>query len=163
MAEYWNMRLGKFIYINGSLLNQSEPMLPEVTTIDFGIDITGLSRRIHNSLELVRQIKVQDLALLCFRHASSSSSSSSIPWTDSWRSLPMAYKYTPEHVCRATHIPLRRKDCRLLVWKWYPATCSHTHPQLKKPSLDTSQFLTTTYFLPHVEDRGRCGPSRYVL
>ena len=58
MAEYWNMRLGKFIYINGSLLNQSEPMLPEVTTIDFGIDITGLSRRIHKRLELVRQNKV---------------------------------------------------------------------------------------------------------
>ena len=58
MAEYWNMRLRKFIYINDSLLNQSEPVLPEVTTIDFGIDITGLSRRIHNRLELVRQIKV---------------------------------------------------------------------------------------------------------
>ena len=58
MAEYWNMRLGKFIYINGSLLNQSEPVLPEVTTFDFGIDITGLSHRIYNRLELVRQIKV---------------------------------------------------------------------------------------------------------
>lgn len=28
MAEYWNMRLGKFIHINGSLLSQSEPVLP---------------------------------------------------------------------------------------------------------------------------------------
>ena len=58
MVEYWNTRLGKFIYINGSLLNQPEPVLTEMTTIDFGIDITGLSRRIHNRLELVRQSKV---------------------------------------------------------------------------------------------------------
>jgi len=30
MAVYWNMRLGKFIYINGSLMNQSEPVLSGV-------------------------------------------------------------------------------------------------------------------------------------
>ena len=40
MAVYWNMRVGKFIHINGSLLNQSEPVLPEVSKMElnFGID-----------------------------------------------------------------------------------------------------------------------------
>jgi len=57
-AEYWDMRLGKFIHINGSILNQSEPALPEVTNIDFGIDNTGLKRTIRSRLELVRQIEM---------------------------------------------------------------------------------------------------------
>ena len=58
MGEYWNMRLGKFIHINGSLLNQSEPVLPRVTEIDFGIDDTGLTCRIRSKLELVKRIHV---------------------------------------------------------------------------------------------------------
>jgi len=58
MTKYWNMRLGKFIHINGSLLSQSEHVLPEVTEIDFGIDNTGLTRRIQSKLELVRRIHV---------------------------------------------------------------------------------------------------------
>ena len=35
ISEYWNMRLGKFIHINGSLLNHSEPVLPEVSEMEF--------------------------------------------------------------------------------------------------------------------------------
>jgi len=58
VAVYWNMRLGKFIHINGSLLNQSEPVLPEVLEIDFGIDNTRFLRRIRSKLELVRRLKV---------------------------------------------------------------------------------------------------------
>jgi len=41
MAEYYNMHLGNFIYINGSFLNQPEPVLPEVRVIEFGIDNTS--------------------------------------------------------------------------------------------------------------------------
>jgi len=58
MAKYWNMRLGTFIHINGSLLNQSEHVLPKVTVIDFGIDNTGLTRRIRSKLKLVRKMLV---------------------------------------------------------------------------------------------------------
>jgi hypothetical protein len=46
MSVYWNMRLGKFIHINGSMLNQSEPVLPEVSELLFGIDNTGIPSRI---------------------------------------------------------------------------------------------------------------------
>jgi len=53
MAEYWDMR-----HINGSILNQSEPVMPEVTNIDFGIDNTELTRRIRSRLELVRQVEM---------------------------------------------------------------------------------------------------------
>ena len=54
MATYWNTRLGRFIYINGSLLNQSEPVLFEVSEVKllelskvaFGIDNTKFPKRI---------------------------------------------------------------------------------------------------------------------
>ena len=51
MAEYWNMPLGRFIYINGSLLNQSEPVSFKLSKAEsfevskegvaFGIDNAG--------------------------------------------------------------------------------------------------------------------------
>jgi hypothetical protein len=43
LARYYNMRLGKFLYINGLYLNQLEPVLSEVMVTDFGIDNTGSS------------------------------------------------------------------------------------------------------------------------
>jgi hypothetical protein len=41
MAMYNNMTLGKHMYINGSCYNQSEPVMPELPVLNFGIDITG--------------------------------------------------------------------------------------------------------------------------
>ena len=59
LTEYWNMRLGKFMHINGSLLNQSEPVLPEVSQIKFGIDDNSrFARWVRSKLELVRQHEV---------------------------------------------------------------------------------------------------------
>ena len=58
MAKYWNMRLGKLIYINGSLLNQLEPVLFEVSELAFGIHNTKFPNPIRTRLELVRQNEV---------------------------------------------------------------------------------------------------------
>jgi len=58
MAMYWNMRLQKFIHINGSLLNQSEPVSSEMSEIHFGIDSTLSPRRIRDRLKLARRVKV---------------------------------------------------------------------------------------------------------
>ena len=46
IAKYWDMRLGRFIYINGSLLNQSEPVSFEVSEVEFGIHNTKFPNRI---------------------------------------------------------------------------------------------------------------------
>ena len=46
MAEYYNMRLRKHIYINDSYWNQLETVLPEVLVLDFGIDNTRCRRRL---------------------------------------------------------------------------------------------------------------------
>ena len=46
MAKYWDMRLGKFIHINGSNLNRSEPVLSEVSEMEFGVDNTKIPRQI---------------------------------------------------------------------------------------------------------------------
>jgi hypothetical protein len=59
MAEYFNMHLGKFIYINGSYLNQIEPVLPEVLVTDFGIDKTLVPQLIQSALERIRQQNIQ--------------------------------------------------------------------------------------------------------
>jgi hypothetical protein len=59
MAEYFNMGLGKFIYIKGSYLNQIEPVLPEVLVKDFGIDKTLVPQPIQNALERIRQQNIQ--------------------------------------------------------------------------------------------------------
>jgi hypothetical protein len=55
MAEYYNMRLGKFIYISGSYLNQIEPVLPEVLVMDFGINKTLVPHCIRSALERIHQ------------------------------------------------------------------------------------------------------------
>jgi hypothetical protein len=54
MSEYYNVRLHKFIWINGTALNQLEEIKPEITVIDFGIDCTVCSSLIRNKIELVK-------------------------------------------------------------------------------------------------------------
>jgi hypothetical protein len=41
MAMYYNMILGKHMYINGSCYNQSELVIPKLSVLKFGIDNTG--------------------------------------------------------------------------------------------------------------------------
>jgi len=57
MAMYWNMRPRKYMFVNGSLLNQSEPVLPEVPQLLFGIDNAAFPSQIRDKLELVRLLK----------------------------------------------------------------------------------------------------------
>jgi hypothetical protein len=58
MFEYYNMRLGKFLYINGSSLNQLEPVLPEARAMELGIEKTGCPLLIRSMLESVRKQEV---------------------------------------------------------------------------------------------------------
>jgi hypothetical protein len=58
MAEYYNMRLRKHVYINGSLYGQNEPVLPETTVMDFGIDNTRCRLMIQGVLENVGGLEV---------------------------------------------------------------------------------------------------------
>ena len=58
MADYYSMISKKFININGSLLNQLELVLPEVTTMDFGNDSTTHPQLIRRKLEEIRMIEV---------------------------------------------------------------------------------------------------------
>jgi hypothetical protein len=56
MSEYSNVRLHKFIWINGTVLNQMEEVNPEITVMDFGIDCTGSSSLIRNKLKFVKHV-----------------------------------------------------------------------------------------------------------
>ena len=58
MAEYYNVHSKKFYYINGDRLNQQELVLPEVTTMQFGIDDTTHPRRIRRRLHQIRDLQV---------------------------------------------------------------------------------------------------------
>jgi len=58
MAQYYSMLFKKFIYINGSLLNQLEPVLPEIIVMDFGIDNTTHPQLIRRKLEEIRMIEI---------------------------------------------------------------------------------------------------------
>ena len=58
MAEYYNMLFKKEFYINGSRLNQREPVLPETTWMEFGIDSTTHPKLIRQKLEAVRLIEI---------------------------------------------------------------------------------------------------------
>jgi hypothetical protein len=58
MAMYYNMRLGKHMYINGSCYNQSEPVMPELPVLKFGIDNTGCRLLILGMLEDVGKLDV---------------------------------------------------------------------------------------------------------
>jgi len=48
----------KIIYINGSLWNQHELVLPEVTWMKFGIDDTTHPQMIRRKLEAIQTIEV---------------------------------------------------------------------------------------------------------
>jgi hypothetical protein len=56
MSEYYNVRLHKFIWINGTSLNQLEEVKLEVTVMDFGIECTGCSSLIRNKLKVVKHV-----------------------------------------------------------------------------------------------------------
>jgi hypothetical protein len=56
MSEYYNVRLHKLIWINGTALNQLEEVKPEVMIMDFGIDSTGCSLLIRNKLKVVKHV-----------------------------------------------------------------------------------------------------------
>ena len=55
MSEYY-VRLHKFIWINGTELNQLQKVKPEVTVMDFGIDCTGCSSLIRNKLKIIKHV-----------------------------------------------------------------------------------------------------------
>jgi hypothetical protein len=57
-GEYYNMRIRKFVYINGGFPNQLKLAKPEVTVMDFGPERTGCQTLIRSMLEKVRQIEV---------------------------------------------------------------------------------------------------------
>jgi len=63
MSEYYNVRLHKFFWINGTALNQLEEVKPEVTVMDFCVDCTGCSSLMRNKLELCKTC--------CVRHDAS--------------------------------------------------------------------------------------------
>jgi len=54
IAEYYNMLFRTFYWINGSLLNQQELALPEVKSMEFGIDATTHPHKIRRRLEEMR-------------------------------------------------------------------------------------------------------------
>jgi hypothetical protein len=58
MCEYCNMRIEKFVYVNGSSLDKLELARPEVTMMHFGIEPTGCQHLIGVRLENVRHIQV---------------------------------------------------------------------------------------------------------
>jgi len=52
LTEYYNMLFRNFYWINGSLLNQQELALPEVTSMEFGIDVKTHPHKIRRRLEM---------------------------------------------------------------------------------------------------------------
>jgi len=57
MGEYYSMLFKKFIYNYGSRLNQPEPVLLEVTTMEFGIDHTTHPHKIRRKLVEIQSIE----------------------------------------------------------------------------------------------------------
>ena len=58
MAEYYSRLFKKFVYINGSRLNHLEPVLPEITVMDFGIDNTIHHRLIRHKFKQILMIEI---------------------------------------------------------------------------------------------------------
>jgi len=58
MAHYHNMRLRKHMFINGSSYNQSEPVLPELLVLDFGIDNIYCRQLILGVLQRVEKLDI---------------------------------------------------------------------------------------------------------
>jgi len=57
MHEYYSMIFKKIIYINGSVWNQHELVLPEVTWMEFGPDHTTHPQMIRRKLEAIKTIE----------------------------------------------------------------------------------------------------------
>ena len=53
MGRYYNMAAGKFIFINGKCLNQSDEVSPQPTEQDFGIAATGGELIIRSKLQYI--------------------------------------------------------------------------------------------------------------
>ena len=60
IAEYYNMIFKTFYYINGSLLYQQELVLPEVTSVQFGIDEKTHPHKIRRKVEEVRTMVMEN-------------------------------------------------------------------------------------------------------
>jgi hypothetical protein len=58
MAEYYNMRLRKLMYINGSNYNQCEPVMPELPVLIFNINNTGCRLLTRGVLENVEKLDI---------------------------------------------------------------------------------------------------------
>ena len=59
IAEYYNVLFKKFYWINGSLLDQQELVLPEVTSMQFGIDETTHPHKIRRKVEKLRTLVME--------------------------------------------------------------------------------------------------------
>ena len=67
IAEYYNMLYRNHYWLNGSLLNQQELALPEVTSMEFGIDATTHPLKIRRRLEEMRtEMRANNLST-CFQ------------------------------------------------------------------------------------------------
>ena len=67
VAEYYNMLFKTHYWLNGSLLNQQELALPEVTSMEFGIDATTHPLKIRRRLEEMRtEMRANNLST-CFQ------------------------------------------------------------------------------------------------
>jgi len=59
IAEYYNVLFKQFYWINGSLLNQQELVLPEATPMLFGIDETTHPHKIRRKVEELRTMATE--------------------------------------------------------------------------------------------------------
>jgi len=66
IAEYYNMLFKNHFWLNGSLLNQQELALPEVTSMEFGIDATTHPLKIRHRLEEMRTKERANNLSTCF-------------------------------------------------------------------------------------------------
>jgi len=53
MGRYYNMSAGKFIYVNGECLNQTDEVIPQPSKQDFGIAATGCELLIRSKLQYI--------------------------------------------------------------------------------------------------------------
>jgi len=67
IAEYYNMLFKNHYWLNGSLLNQQELALPEVTLMEFGIDATTHPLKIRRRLEEMRTMEGANNLSTCFQ------------------------------------------------------------------------------------------------
>jgi hypothetical protein len=54
LYKYYDALKHKYLWVNGSLMNHNEEVLPTLTSIEFGIDNTGYGPFIKDRLQYVR-------------------------------------------------------------------------------------------------------------